>query len=214
MPIARPPLPLADYQRIFRVLKTVLDGADANTAHACIFFSVAGAYLVEQIYKKKCQPVAGAAFYRLDDEAESVLSYIDQNKDHDELSSWDGFHCWIVCEGYAIDFMAPIFQESMRSIGSTGRVSRKMFQKPLAAMLDSPLLMQKPGEFYMVPNVDLTREVLERFFARNDAKDLLEVCMHWYRKPPKAMERQLSMACSDGALINMTLTDLSLIGAW
>jgi hypothetical protein len=214
MPVPLPPIPLADYQRIFRVLKSVLDGADAKTAHACIFFSVAGAFLVEQVYKKRCQPIAGAAFYRVDDQAGKVLSFVDRHANHDDLSSSKGFHCWLLCDGYIVDFMAPLFRESLQAIGLTGNCSRKMFQKPLRAMTDSPLLMCKPGDFYMLPNVELTRKTLDEFYASDEANDLLNICMHWYKKPPKKIDRQLSMQSNDGEITHMTLSELSVVGAW
>lgn len=44
---------------------------------ASIFFSIAGASLVEQFYKKSCQPVAGAACYKLDDAAGTILTFTD-----------------------------------------------------------------------------------------------------------------------------------------
>ncbi|WP_158590369.1 DUF2026 family protein [Noviherbaspirillum cavernae] len=214
MPTPRPPIPLADYQRIFRVLKTVLDATDADTPHPSVFFSVAGAHLVEQIYKKKCQPVAGAAFYRMDDAAGTILSFADRNAAHDALSSDKGFHCWILCDGHVIDFTAPLFRESLQARGVAGNHARKMFQKPLQSLADSPLLMREPGDFYMLPNVDLTREILEKFFARDDAADLLNVCTHWYRKPPKDIPREASMARNDGSETRMTLSGISLVGAW
>jgi hypothetical protein len=214
MPAARPPIPLADYQRIFRVLKTVFDQADINTAHSAIFFSVAGAHLVEHFYKKRCQPVAGAAYYKLDDEAGSVLSFADQNKNHDNASSGTGFHCWVMCDDYIVDFMAPLFRESLQSRGVTGNCSRKMFQKPRSSMVDSRLLLRNPGDSYLLPNVDLTRQILEGFFSTTGNQDLLDVCTHWYKKPPKDMPRQLSVTDNEGAVSEMTLSDLTLVGAW
>ncbi|GAB3542899.1 DUF2026 domain-containing protein [Noviherbaspirillum agri] len=212
MPTARPPLPLADYQRIFRVLKTVLDSADAAPAHPDVFFSMAGAFLVQQLYKKRCQPVAGAAFFRVDDDAGTVLSFAD--KDHEDLSSDRGFHCWILCEDYIIDFMAPLFRESLQAMGLSGSCSRKMFQKPRSAMSDSPLLMRNPGDFHMLPNVDLTSRVLSEFFANERNNDLVQTCAHWYRKPPKDIPRQATMTGNDGAVSHLTLSSLSLVGAW
>lgn len=211
MPTPRPPLPLPDYQRIVRVLKTILDGADADAAHSCVFFSVAGAYLVEQIYKKRCQPVAGAAFYRVDDEAETVLTFAD--KTHDDLSSLNGFHCWALCENYIIDFMAPLFRESLQAIGA-GTCSRKMFQKPRSAMADSPLLMRKPGDFHHLPNVELTRRILEDFFARDGNSELVKMCAEWFKRPPKEIPRQATMERIDGTVSLMTLSSLSVTGAW
>lgn len=212
MPTARPPLPLADYQRIFRVLKTVFDGVDADTAHPSIFFSIAGTFLVEQHYKKRCQPVAGAAFFRVDDDAGTVLSLAD--KEHEDLSSDKGFHCWIMCDDYIIDFMAPLFRESLQAMGAAGTCSRKMFQKPRSAMSDSPLLMRNPGDFHMLPNVDLTRKILGEFHARERNDDLVKTCAHWYRKPPKDIPRQATMTGNDGTVSHLSLSSLSVIGAW
>lgn len=40
----KPLIPLRDYRRIHGVIRSVLDSVDAHTAHACVFFSVAGDY--------------------------------------------------------------------------------------------------------------------------------------------------------------------------
>lgn len=212
MPTARPPLPLADYQRIFRVLKTVLDGADVGVVNPSVFFSIAGVYVIEQHYKKRCQPVAGAAFFRVDDDAGTVLSFAD--KENEDLSSDKGFHCWIMCDGYIIDFTAPLFRESLQAMGASGACSRKMFQKPRSAMSDSPLLMREPGDFHMLPNVDLTRNMLSDFLASERNNDLVKTCSHWYRKPPKDISRQATMTSNDGKVSQLTLSGLSLVGAW
>lgn len=214
MPIARPPLPLADYQRIFRVLKAVIDEAGADTAHACILYSVAGAALVEQIYKKRCQPVAGAAFYALDDSARTILSFCDQEERHNNLSSAKGFHCWILCEGYIIDFMAPVFRESLHAIGVKENCSRKMFQKPLESMADSRLLMRTPGDFFLLPNVELTRQILEEFHSHEANNELLKLCVQWYKKPPRSMPSQISIQNNTGLTSMLNLSDLSLTGVW
>lgn len=212
-PVARPPIPFADYQRIFRIIKTVLEGADADPAYSCIFFSVAGAILIEKIYKKKCQPIAGAALYAVDDGADTVLTFAKREGEYFS-SARDAFHCWIQCDDYIIDFMAPVFRESLQAIGFKGDCSRKMFQKSRHAMADSPNDLCRPGDFYLEPNIDLTMETLERFFSRHDTGDLVNVCHHWYKKPPKDIPHQLSMKDNHGAIMNMTLSNITIVGAW
>lgn len=214
MPINRPPIPLVDYQRIFRVLKTVYDCAGVSTAQSSIFFSIAGAHIVEQIYKKRCQPVAGGAFYKLDDSAETVLAFADRDANNDSLSSAKGFHCWVFCEGYIIDFMAPLFRESLQADGVADGCSRKMFQKSLQSMADSRLLMQAPGDFFLLPNVDLTRRVLDEFFSSEENTDAVRVCEQWYRKPPKEIPRKISVQGSESISTPMTLSNVSLTGVW
>jgi hypothetical protein len=214
MPIVRPPVSLPDYQRIFRVLKSVFDGAGVNTAYPSIFFSVAGAHLIEQFYKKRCQPVAGVAFYKVDDSAETMLTFADREAANEVLSSTKGFHCWAFCEGYIIDFMAPLFRESLQANGVAGNCSRKMFQKSLPSMADSPLLMRAPGDFYLLPNVELTRQILEEFLSKEENTHAVKTCAHWYKKPPKAIPRYVSMQSIDETDKPMTLSDMSLTGAW
>lgn len=214
MPIVRPPISLPDYQRIFRVLKSVFDGAGVNTAHPSIFFSVAGAHLIEQFYKKRCQPVAGAAFYKVDDSAETILTFADREAANEALSSTKGFHCWTFCEGHIIDFMAPLFRESLQGKGVAGNCSRKMFQKSLPSMADSPLLMRAPGDFYLLPNVELTRQILEEFVSKDANTHAVKTCAHWYKKPPKGIPQHVSMQSSDDTARHMTLSDISLTGVW
>jgi hypothetical protein len=210
MPAPRPPIPLADYQRIFRVLQTV--GAEVDTAHRAVFFSVAGALIIEQFYKKRSYAVAGDAFYKLDDEAGTVLSFagVSENKNEGK-----GHHCWIMCDDYIVDFTAPLFRESLQAIGLTGHCSRKMYQKPRSSLVDSPLLLRNPGDSYLLPDVDLTRRSLEKFNSVARNQDLVNICAHWYKKPPKDMHRQLSLEDNNtGATTQLTLSDLSLVGAW
>lgn len=69
-----PPIPLLDYLRIHAVIRSVLDGVEAHTAHSCIFFSIAGAAILDEFYKKEATPVAGAAFYLIDDEGRNAMN--------------------------------------------------------------------------------------------------------------------------------------------
>lgn len=218
MPAARPPIPLADYQRLFRVMKTVFDAGNIAPAHASILFSVAGAQLIEQLYKKKCQPVAGTALYRLGDDAGAVLTFTGEGGNQDDFSPGKGFHCWIVCGDWVIDFMAPLFREALQKTGFAGNCPRQMFQKPRAAMADSPLLMRKAGDFYMLPDVDLTRKTLQQFLGRDDVREAIGICLQWYRKPPRDIPRKITIqynnAGEDGATAGMTLDGTTLGGIW
>lgn len=181
---------------------------------ASIFFSIAGASLVEQFYKKSCQPVAGAACYKLDDAAGTILTFTDSHQASGDRSSSAAFHCWTLCDGYIIDFMAPLFPESLQAVGVKGSCSRKMFQKPREAMADSPLLMHEPGEFYLLPDVALTKQVMQDFFANPVNGNLVNMCAAWYRKPPREIPKEISMQGNDGSIAPMALSRISLTGAW
>lgn len=214
MTLSRPPLPFADYQRIFRVLKSVLDEAGIKREDAAPFFSTVGAALVERVYKKRCQPVAGAAFYKLDDVARTVLSLDPSDENLKDIIASKKFRCWILCDRHIIDFTAPLFPESLQTLIPGATCSRKMFQKPLESMAESPLLLRQPGDFYLLPDVDLTRHILEEFASSTGYRDLVDVCAHWYKKPPKNIPRQLSMQGNDGVISERRLSTLSLVGNW
>jgi hypothetical protein len=75
-------------------------------------------------------------------------------------------------------------------------------------------LLYSPGDFYLEPNVLQTEDVIDTFYSRDLAKDLANVCLHWYKKPPQAISPQLGMASNDGKQVLMTLSKLDLTGAW
>ena len=124
MPPPKLLLPFADYCRIFRVIYSVLDGR-AHTHRACIFFAVAGAIILRQHYQLKALPVAGAAAYVVDSSASRIAMF---GKLEDEMlvSSPEAFHCWVQCNGYAVDFMAPVFRENLQSSGISWPIARNM----------------------------------------------------------------------------------------
>jgi hypothetical protein len=59
----KPLIPLLDYLRIHAVIISVLDSVKVCSAHSCMFFSVAGAAILQKFYGKEARQVAGAAFY-------------------------------------------------------------------------------------------------------------------------------------------------------
>jgi len=110
--------------------------------------------------------------------------------------------------------MAPLFREFVRETGNARNCPRKMFQKPLGTMAESPRLMPAPGDFYMLPDVDLTRATIKEFHESNFLKGLLDVCMQWYRKPPRKIASQLMLETNEGSPVEMRLTGITLTGAW
>lgn len=155
-------LPLVDYERMFRVMKTVLAGVGANTPHACIFFSVTGARLLWNIYGKKCVPVVGAAFFLTDSKIDPPLAFGTIDCGH-ASSNKSAFHCWIGYESMIIDFMPLLFRELLISAGFSGDCTRRMFEKPLSAMTQTYNWIRKPGDFHLTPNPTLTQEIISIF---------------------------------------------------
>lgn len=210
-------LTLLDYQRMHRVIASVLNSVEAHTPRACLFFAVAGAFLIETVHKRPARPVAGAAFYRVNDETGFTMAFgrLAAEKGMGTVSSdEDAFHCWIESDGMVIDLMAPIFQESVRSAGRTESVSRKMFQRPSAAMSQSPYELEIEGDFFFQPDAALGVRLLNGFMSKLANGDLVKVCEYWYRPYPKTVRASIQMGSDDGSLRDIRLAPIELVGAW
>ncbi|MBP0714337.1 DUF2026 family protein [Burkholderia sola] len=210
---SKPLIPLLDYLRIHSVIKSVLDSVDAHTAHACMFFSVAGARILREFYKKDAIPVAGAAFLLVDEERRNAMSFASLT--NGLVQSTDtSFHAWVLCDGYAIDFMTPVFPETCKAEGHPFIAQRRIFQKRWADMAQSHEHLDCEGDYYFVPNPELTADLLESFFKKPAGGDLVNVCLHWYRKPPKSILPELQMQNDLGEVIRIKLQNCTVSGAW
>lgn len=212
-PNIRPLIPLADYQRIFRVIHSVLDSVDANIPAASFFFSVTAAQILKKFYKKNAYPVAGAAFYLISQDGSGALSFGTLDGDKVDSNS-DAFHCWVQCDGYVLDLMAPVFQELLADAGHPLSVPRQMFQKDLTRMSASPNVLIAPGDFHLEPNLALTRDLLQQFMNKPALNNLSQVCMEWYQKPPKELGTDLVMQAAEGEGTKIKLSRLQITGAW
>jgi hypothetical protein len=207
-------IPLPDYERIFRVIHAVMTTAGANVPKSCIFFSIAGSYFLNKVYKIQAQVVGGAALYCLD-ESTQFVSVIGGMRDDRPYSDKDTFHCWVQTKTHAIDFTAPIFREQLAAAGYPGaaKIPRWMFQRPLAEMQEKEPLRAN-GDFDLWPNAELTEHVVNKFFKTHMGPDLLNVCESWFRKPPKKMAETLGLADSQGPTKLLRLSPLRIDGAW
>ena len=212
MPPPKLLLPFTDYCRIFRVIYSVLDGR-AHTHRACIFFAVAGAIILRQHYQLKALPVAGAAAYMVDSNT-SLVATFGKIEDGMLVSSAEAFHCWVQCDGYAIDFMAPIFRENLQAVGISSPVTRKMFQRPLVEMAESSAELDSDGAFSLFPNSERTQAIIENFEAKASSGDLANICSHWYRRPPKRISETFDLANNLGKPERLTLHGPEVSGVW
>lgn len=212
------PLSFADYQRLHRIIVTVLNNVDASTVNACIFFSMAGAYILNKEYGLDANVRCGSAFFRVDDAANFVMAFTDTDAfENDEIASHNkAFHAWIECDGFVVDLMAPIFRENIisRVPDTKLRLPRKMFQKPKAAMAESPFELNKEGDFYLQTNPELTMELHRTFMGRAQNGDLVDVCRHWFKRTPKTIPAELEMGSNDGIVTRMRLVVTELVGKW
>jgi hypothetical protein len=212
MPPAKLIIPFVDYSRIFRVMYSVLDGR-AHTHRSCIFFAVAGAILLRQHYKVKALPVAGAAAYMVDAKA-SLVATFGKIEDDMLVATPEAFHCWVQCEEFAIDFMAPVFRENLQAAGISHSTPRKMFQLPLASMANTAEELTQDGAFSLFPNQERTQAMIQNFESTGSSGDLANVCTHWYRRPPKRIAETIDMADDLGKVTRLKLHGPEVAGVW
>lgn len=212
----RPLIPLADYQRIFRVIYSMLQSVEADIPAASFFFSVTAAQILKKSYKRNAFPVAGAAFYLVAPDSGGALSFGELGSEEGTpvSSHREAFHSWVQCDGYIIDFMAPVFQELLAAAGHPLPVPRLMFQKNLARMNASPQALAAAGDFWLAPNLELTRELLQQFMGKPALTNLSQVCIEWFRKPPKTMPDDLALQGEEGQISRVQLNQMAVNGVW
>ena len=203
-------LTLPEYNRIYEIIYSVLEGR-ANAPFACMFFAAAGALILNKHYKIPARTVAGA-FLLCADPAPSVIS-IAKNEDGMVTSGRDGFHMWVQTETHVIDFMAPVFNEAIKGKGYPGTVPRKMFQRPLSLEAVSIDELHAPGDYFTMPNIDLTDELVDSLFDRPAKVDLLNAVDRWFKKYPKKLD-DLSLLNDLGEVHRLILSAPRISGAW
>lgn len=203
-------LTLPEYNRIYEVIYSVLEGR-ANTPFACMFFAITGAFILKEHYKIAARPVAGAFFLCVDPEPFGISF---AKNEHGLISSdLDGFHMWVQTKTHVIDFMAPIFNESIEGKGWHKSVPRKMFQRPLSGEAESVAQLRIPGDYFTLPNVELTNERVQSFMDRPNHVDLLSAANRWFKKYPKKLD-DLSLLNDLGEVNKLTLSAPRASGAW
>jgi hypothetical protein len=201
---------LPDYDRIYKVINSVLLNEGANIEGACTFFSFYGAHILQKHYKMNAIPMAGLCFYHLGGD-QNVLSF-GRKDEQGFYSNTDGFHCWIVCDGWLIDFMAPEFDRLTKNHGFSA--ASKMMQKPLKNMVNSPFEIEKEGDFYFEQNTELLEERARYMSSKIGYSDLANICSQWFKKPPKKMSRSIPISDDKGKVCHVELTGKNLVGAW
>jgi len=205
-------IPLQDYQRIFRVIFAVLDGL-ADRHKACVFFAIAGAAILSQKYKLHARPRAGAAALVVSGKPTNVVTFA-RLEGADLVSDEDAFHCWIECNGCAIDFMAPIYNTALHEIGYSVAVPARMFQRPLDQMATKMEELTHEGAFRLLRSEHLEYKIFSKFLSKNGYRDLVGVCQQWYVQPPEEIPQTLTMQEDRGKDYTLRLDGPEIVGAW
>lgn len=207
----QPLLPLADYQRIYQVAYSVLEASGiAATNRACIFFASVGTLILRDHYDLPATLSAGCLALMVDEKKANVVVY-GREEDGAFVSDEDGFHVWVECNGWLIDFMAPIMGIALKEDGRDWDVPRNMLQKRLEHREASLRDVQHVGEFFIEHDAGLMAKLLDD--QSEEFEDLARVCLAWFRRPPHPLA-SLAMGDSHGSTKQLVVRAPSIDGVW
>jgi hypothetical protein len=207
----RPLLPLPDYQRIYQVINSVLDASEIAVTHrACIFFAAVGMMILRNHYRLPAMISVGCMALMVDEQNANVVVY-GREEDGVFLSDKDAFHAWVECDGWLIDFMAPIMGVAMREDGRDWHVPSRMLQKRLTDGKASMSDIQHVGEFYVGHDRLLAESLIENQSVQFG--DLMNVCLTWFRRPPRLLKK-IALADSHSPTKTLVVRAPSIDGVW
>lgn len=216
-------IPLPDYERIFRVIYSVLahkSNVEVKSVEgSCVMFAQIGAEILKKHYGLNAVPKAGVAAYVLGikDGVKIINVYGRFDAEHRIIATEDNFHCWIEVDGVAIDFMAPIFAESVGSYGHEINVPRQMFQKRTSEMANSPEEMEntpyRSGEFFLRRDDAIEAKIFKMAEQVPICSDFANACVSWFRRPPKSL-MDVGMQDNKGGVYHLELIAPRVSGVW
>lgn len=204
-------LPLTDYQRIYQVIYSVLEASEIAITHrACIFFASAGMMILRKHYRLQATISAGCLALMVDEQNLNVIVY-GREEGGAFVNDKKAFHAWVECDGWLIDFMAPIMGNGLREDGRDWDVPRHMLQKRLEHRMATLGDIQNAGEFFIEHDRALTESLIDGQSLMFE--DLMNVCLTWFRRPPKPL-KAMAMGDSHGAPKNLVMRAPSIDGVW
>lgn len=202
-------LKLKDYERIYRVVNSIVKNEGADPSISCVFFSAYGAYILSKHYKLNAVPKAGLAAYHIGNNNDVIL--FGEKYECGFTGENDAFHCWVEVNGWVIDFMAPAFSQLN---GGGKSIPSKMFQKPLTDMALSVNELREAGDFYLESTQESTAKHMQVLSTSMIYDDLAEICVQWFTKPPKNIQKTIGVADGKGNINPVSLTGNSVVGTW
>jgi len=152
----------------------------------------------------------GAAYIKIDEKTDAALAFAHPDFRYCNSDS-DHFHCWIETDNHFIDFTAPVYSK----YPNTPAFKQKyMFQKSKSAMNESHLELIKSGDFYFEVNRSLTNSQLLNGAESTKLMDFAEIAKAWTRASKKTLQMDFKIQASDGEIISLKASNLSLEGIW
>lgn len=203
-------LPLGEFNRIHQLIHGAIR-AEGNPARACTLFACIGALILNKHYNIKSRAVAGG--FAMCVEPEKNLIFGRDAGGRVEMDT-DAFHMWIQTPTHIIDFMSPVYHEAFAEVQSETTIPRKMFQKrheDEAASLDD---LKGPGDFYVMPDTDLTERLIDRILERDINRDFFNIVDQWFGKRRGKQRPTLTIGSNDGIIRELMLPGTVARGAW
>lgn len=223
-----PPISVEDFARIHGVIRGVLSGQNvpaADIAKSCVFFALAGAYLLHRKHGLNALPVAGAGFVAVS-ERNDALDILCFAKRDDESGEWcsdtDAFHAWIEVttddeRRWIIDLTSPLYPESIRKQHPASRPGFKAFMRPIGEMLSHPDYFSEEGvvgDFFMERSKAHTAYMMQRAAKDRQLGDLVDIANDWYVRAPAPLRAYLAIRSDDGQVRELRFKPPRLAGLW
>lgn len=166
--------------------------------------------ILREHYRLPATLRAGCLALMVDEPNANVVVY-GRQEESAFVNDEKAFHAWVECDGWLIDFMAPIMGIALREDGSDWDVPRYMLQKRVEHRMANLGDIQHVGEFFIEHDYALTESLIDSQGVLSG--DLMSVCLAWFRKPPKQL-KAMAMGDSHGAPKNLVIRAPSIDGVW
>lgn len=197
----------SNYDRIYRVINSILRNEGANPAVACVFFAGFGSYILQRHFGIDATPRGGLAAYRF--QGDDMVVFGELGNDG-FTGDQDSFHCWLEADGWVIDFMAPAFA----TLNPDMAIPPKMFQRPLSAMAPTIDDLNRPGDFFLRSSSHSTAKHMSVLTTRQAYEDMAEIAVKWFKKDPKKMPTTIGIGDQAGRVKSVPLVGEQLSGSW
>lgn len=203
-------LPMSEFNRIHQVIHGTIK-EEGNPGKACTLFACIGALILNKHYKIPARAVAGG--FAICVEPGKNMYFGRDGGGVVEIDE-DGFHMWVQTEKHIMDFMSPVYQEAFEEVQQDTIIPRRMFQKRLVDEAPSLDDLDKAGDFYAMPDPDLSERMIDRILGRPLNTDIIQIADTWFGARRGKQKPSLTIGSNDGIIRELRLPNALARGAW